>query len=217
MNVKLVLLSGAALVALAGPALAQDAAPKSSAHHRHRALHHAVNAMDARIDALEAQIHELKAEEQRQAQHTAEVQAQVAAAPAEQPQVPAAQFEALQNQVYEQAAAAKTSGTGWWDNTKVGGLVFFDLTDIDNKNGTTANSQNGTHFDIKRFYLTIDHKFNDVWSAHLTTDATYDTSQCDGVSAGPPASCSSTGSSTTQLYIKKAYLEANFANFFDVR
>jgi hypothetical protein len=217
MNVKLVLLSGAALVALAGPALAQDAAPKSSAHHRHRALHHAVNAMDARIDALEAQIHELKAEEQRQAQHTAEVQAQVAAAPAEQPQVPAAQFEALQNQVYEQAAAAKTSGTGWWDNTKVGGLVFFDLTDIDNKNGTTANSQNGTHFDIKRFYLTIDHKFSDVWSAHLTTDATYDTSQCDGVSAGPPASCSSTGSSTTQLYIKKAYLEANFASLFDVR
>jgi hypothetical protein len=215
MKMKTVLMGGAALVLLAGPAMAQAAA--TTPHHHHRAIHHAMNSMDARIDALEAQIRELKADEERQAQHTAEVQAQVAAAPAAQPQVSAAQFEALQNQVYEEAAAVKSTGTGWWDNTKVGGLVFFDLTNIDNKNGTTKNSQNGTHFDIKRFYLTIDHQFNDTWSAHLTTDATYDTSQCNGVAAGPPAACSSTGSSTSQLYIKKAYLEGNFASLLDVR
>jgi hypothetical protein len=26
---------------------------------------------------------------------------------------------------------------------------------------------------VKRFYLGVDHKFNDVWSANLTTDFNY--------------------------------------------
>lgn len=217
MRMKTIMMGGAALVVLAGPALAQTTTTTVTKVHHHHVRHHVVmNSMDARIDALEAEIHELRSEQHQQVQHAAEVQAQ-AAAPAEQPQVSAAQFEALQNQVYEEAAAAKSTGSGWWDNTKVGGLVFFDLTNITNKNAGVSNAQNGFHFDIKRFYLTIDHQFNDVYSAHLTTDATYDTSQCDGVSAGPPASCSSTGSSTSQLYIKKAFLEANYAQLFDVR
>ncbi len=50
--------------------------------------------------------------------------------------------------------------------------MFFDLSDIENKNAGVKNPQDGFHFDIKRFYLTVDHQFNDVYSAHLVTDAT---------------------------------------------
>jgi hypothetical protein len=208
MKMKTVLLGGAALMLFAIPA---QAATTTTVHHRHHAIRHAVNSMDARIDALEAQIRDLKAEEERHAQ--------MAPAPAPQPQVTAAQFAALQDQVTETNAAVKSVGTGWWDNTKIGGLVFFDLTEIDNKNAGVKNPQNGFHFDIKRFYLTFDHQFNDVYSAHLTTDATYDTSQCNGVGVGPLGTpvCTSTGASTSQLYIKKAYLEAKYADGFDVR
>jgi hypothetical protein len=222
MKMKTVLLGGAALVLFAGPALAQATTTTTTTTH-HRAHHHAVmNSMDARIDALEAQIHELKAEEA----HHAEMQAQMASSPAAQPQVSAAQFEALQNQVYEEQAAVKSTGTGWWDNTKVGGLVFFDLTNVSNKNAGVDNAQNGFHFDIKRFYLTVDHQFNETYSAHLTTDATFDTGQCNSpvttviLPTVPPtatSSCASTGASTSSLYIKKAYLEGNYAPLFDVR
>ncbi len=50
---------------------------------------------------------------------------------------------------------------------------------------------NGINFDIKRFYIGVDHTFNSMFSANVTTDTTYDS-----------------GSSTGQIYIKKAYLQA---------
>jgi hypothetical protein len=230
MKLKTVLLGATAGILVCGSALAQattTTTTTTTTHHRHRVIHRVVNSMDARIDALEEQIRELKEEQH----HARETEAQMQAAqPAPQPQVTAAQFEALQNQVYEEQAAVKSTGTGWWDNTKVGGLVFFDLTNVDNKNGSTKNAQDGFHFDIKRFYLTFDHQFNDTYSAHLVTDATYDTSQCNSpvttvinpppVVGGSPtatSTCASTGASTSSLYIKKAYLEANYAPLFDVR
>jgi predicted porin len=57
------------------------------------------------------------------------------------------------------------------------------------------------NFDIKRFYLGIDHTFDDVFSANLTTDFTYD--------SGSP--------SATQLYIKKAYLQAKLSDALTFR
>ncbi len=63
-------------------------------------------------------------------------------------------------------------------NTTVGGQVFFDFSNISNEaqnsHGVYADTtSSGTSFDVKRFYLIVDHTFNDVWSADLTTDATY--------------------------------------------
>ncbi len=86
--------------------------------------------------------------------------------------------------------------SGWWDNTSISGRMYFDLSDITNKNGTTSNTSNGTHFDLKRFYVSVDHTFDQVWSADVTTDVTYDNS-----TGGPGA---------TQVYIKKAYLQGKF-------
>jgi len=74
--------------------------------------------------------------------------------------------------------------------------MYFDVSNIDQKTNGVSNTHNGTHFDIKRFYIGIDHKFDDVWSANVTTDFIY-----DGATGGP---------GTTQLYLKKAYLQGKF-------
>ena len=63
--------------------------------------------------------------------------------------------------------------TGWWDNTSISGRMYYDLSNISNKNNGTASTSNGTSFDIKRFYLGVDHKFDETYSANLTTDFTY--------------------------------------------
>ncbi|MGH8123292.1 MAG: porin [Rudaea sp.] len=86
------------------------------------------------------------------------------------------------------------------DNTVVSGKMFADFTNIEQtKNGAdTANA--GTGIDVKRFYLGIDHKFDDFWSANLTTDFNYS---------------ASTGE--TQLLVKKAYVQAKWAKEFALR
>lgn len=117
--------------------------------------------LQARIDALEQ---ELQASEQRQA---------AAQASAEQPP-PAAGI--LQ---------------GWWDNTTIGGTAFLDLSNIEHTSDGVKQPDTGTNFDLKRFYVAIDHKFDDVWSADITTDVTYDGT-----------------TKASQIYIKKAYLQA---------
>jgi hypothetical protein len=63
-----------------------------------------------------------------------------------------------------------------------------------------ATNGNGTNFDIKRFYIGIDHSFNSIYSASVITDTTYD---------------GATGAG--QLYLKKAYLQAKFDPAFTVR
>jgi hypothetical protein len=89
-------------------------------------------------------------------------------------------------------AAPPTVTGGWWDNTSISGRMYFDFSNVDQSvNHVRTGTTNGTAFDIKRFYIGIDHKFDDTWSANVTTDFTYDSAL--GVN---------------QIYIKKAYLQA---------
>jgi hypothetical protein len=92
------------------------------------------------------------------------------------------------------------SASGWWDNTSISGRMYYDITYVSNKRNHASSNNDGTSFDIKRFYIGIDHKFNDIFSADVTTDFTYD---------------STAGAS--QLYLKKAYLEAKLDPAFVVR
>jgi len=80
---------------------------------------------------------------------------------------------------------------GWWNNTSIGGTAFIDFSNIEHKVSGTKQADQGTNFDLKRFYVAIDHKFDDVWSANLTTDVTYDGT-----------------TKASQIFIKKAFLQA---------
>ena len=194
MKFKTILLGSAALAMMAAPAVAQDAPKK---HHHHHSMHadHVVagpSSIDARIDQLEQEVHDLKAQ-----------QAAAQTAPADA--VSQAQFEALQNQVYEEQASTQSLvKSSWWSNTKIGGRIYWDITNIDakaSKGGvSTKSNQDGFNYDIKRAYLIIDHKFNDTWSANVTTDVTYDGT-----------------TKASQLFLKKAYVQAAFAPWFTVR
>jgi hypothetical protein len=80
------------------------------------------------------------------------------------------------------------------NNTTLSGKMYFDFTGIDQKNSDSGKtSASGVGLDVKRFYLGIDHKFNDIWSANLTTDFNYVSS--DG---------------ETNLFVKKAYVQGKF-------
>lgn len=122
-----------------------------------------------------------------------------------------AQVEALQNQINElQKKSDKTEATwksaDWAQGTKISGRMYFNFSNIDQKSNLAGLPSTGlpatnktTNFELKRFYLGVDHKFNDIFSANLTTDVTWQT----GVGA--------------QLYIKKAYLEAKLSPALAVR
>jgi hypothetical protein len=129
-----------------------------------------------------------------------------------------ARISALESEVQEsQVRAAEAANnpppapSGWWSNTSITGRMYFDVTNISNKsngarvttatNGATGvTNGNGTNFDIKRFYVGIDHTFNSIYSANVTTDTTYD---------------GTTGAG--QIYLKKAYLQAKYDPAFTVR
>ncbi|MGH8283046.1 MAG: porin [Gammaproteobacteria bacterium] len=95
-----------------------------------------------------------------------------------------------------QARADTPPGT-----TTVGGTMFTDFTDLNqdvmsqSTAGSTSTSSNSYGVDVKRFYLVVNHNFDDIWSANLTTDFNY-------VSADKE----------TQLFVKKAYVQANLSN-----
>jgi hypothetical protein len=120
-----------------------------------------------------------------------------------------ARIDALESEVQQSemnAAAAANAppppATGWFTNTSITGRAYFDVSNIsESNNGTKATTAtnatsgatngNGTNFDLKRFYVGIDHTFDPTFSANITTDVTYD---------------GTTGAS--QIFIKKAYLQA---------
>jgi len=97
------------------------------------------------------------------------------------------------------AMAAAVSGASAQD-TKISGRMYADFTNIDQKVDGVESGTNGTGFDIKRVYIGIDHSFNDMFSANVTTDFQY-----------------SSAISSTEVYLKKAYLQAKFSDALVVR
>jgi hypothetical protein len=80
------------------------------------------------------------------------------------------------------------------NDTTLNGKMYVDFTNIDQKNSDTGKTAaSGTGLDVKRFYLSVTHNFDDIWSANLTTDFNYVGS--DG---------------ETNLFVKKAYVQGKF-------
>jgi hypothetical protein len=88
-------------------------------------------------------------------------------------------------------AMAAHADTAVGENTTIGGKGFIDLTSLDQKAAGVKTAASGFGLDVTRFYLVANHTFDSIWSANLTTDFNY-------VSAD----------SETQLFVKKAYLQA---------
>ncbi|HWD66415.1 MAG TPA: hypothetical protein VG227_00490 [Caulobacteraceae bacterium] len=219
MNFKITSIGGASIGVVLSVAASGGAHAKPVRHHaRHAGPTTSERALQAEVKDLKSEVQSLEgrldAQAQAQQQASAQQASQIAeardAAHAAQSTAQAAatqvaseqsQIETIPAQVEEKTKKFEPLLSGWFENTKVGGTIFADLSYIDNRNDGVRNSQSGTDYDIKRAYITIDHKFNGMFSANVTTDFTYDST-----------------TKATQLYIKKAYLQANLlGNEFIVR
>jgi len=99
-------------------------------------------------------------------------------------------------------AAAKSDAPGWVKSTTISGKAFANVSTIDHKSDGANLADNGTQAELKRFYVGVDHRFNDTFSANLTTDFRYNTN----------------GTSKDALvYVKKAYVQAKFSPALFVR
>src|SRR4029078_1010373 len=83
------------------------------------------------------------------------------------------------------------------ESTVISGKMFADFSNIDLKNDGVESTANGTGIDVKRFYLGATHNFDDTWSVNVTTDFNYVSNDAE-----------------TQVFIKKAYLQAKLSDAF---
>ncbi|HJP68399.1 MAG TPA: porin, partial [Sphingomicrobium sp.] len=179
--------------------------------HRHGAVHRRgpdprdaeIKELEAKVDALTQRLDQQEAREQATQQQAQGAAAAAAAAQAQaanalsQTQAAQVQVAKVENQVPPLEKAVKG---GWFANTSVSGKSFFNVSNIhqssvDLLGNKTDSAQNGTQTELKRFYVSVDHKFNDVFSADITTDFRYN---------------SNGTSKDTLVYVKKAYLQAKF-------
>ena len=86
------------------------------------------------------------------------------------------------------------------NDTKISGRLYYDLTNINDSSKGVKTDKSGFAFDIKRFYLGVDHKFDDKWSMNLTTDFQY-----------------SSTIASTEVYLKKAYIQYKLSDAFVLR
>lgn len=201
-----------ALIALVAGASAEAAPAKH--HHRHgRQAAAPAESVRAEVAELRAEVAELNARLSAQAGATQQAQSQAADASA---RASAAQAAASSNEttiaripaeVHEEIVhSTPHPKSGWWDNTSISGRMYFDLSDVSQKTNTgnpatTGRvSPSGVGFDLKRFYVGIDHKFNDTYSANLTMDEQY-----------------SSALNATEFFVKKAYLQAAYSPMLTVR
>jgi hypothetical protein len=108
------------------------------------------------------------------------------------------QIDTLKAGLVKVTPPSKAPAPGWWGGTTISGKAFFNVSNIDQKStdllgARTDNAQNGTQTELKRFYLGVDHKFNDMFSATLTTDFRYNTNGT---------------SKDVLVYVKKAFVQA---------
>lgn len=228
-------LAGAALAVFA---LSGSMAEATTTHHKKHAppapsketleLKQEVSDLQAKLQALEARLDaQAAAQQQTQAQaqaaqSTAQAAQTTALAAQTQVQTDATKIETIPTQV-ETAAKANAPKPGWWNNTKLSGTVFADVSNITNKNAAGKTAQSGTDYDIKRTYLQVDHKFNDTYAFTFTTDLTFDSNTTSPSGAASPTPNEAGGANTasgiksTQIFVKYAFLQAHYSDAFEVQ
>lgn len=92
-------------------------------------------------------------------------------------------------------AASAFSHAAIGGETTLAAKIFVDVTNIDFHDSDIERLDvSDTGLDVKRVYLIVDHTFDDVWSANLTTDFQY-----------------LRDAHFTNFYVKKAYLQGKFS------
>lgn len=194
MKTKVSLLAGAAL----GLALATGAVAPAQAQAAKRQPPASAAEVEALKDQVRALTERLNAQEARQRE--LEEQARQAQAAAEAVRVQAAdEIKTIPQQVTTAVAAAQPK-PGWEASTSVNGRMYFNLGNVDIKRDGAKVASSGTGFDIKRFYIGVDHRFDSTYSGNITTDVQYNAAE-----------------GLTQIYIKKAYLQAKVSDALTVR
>jgi hypothetical protein len=209
------LAAGAALGAIAmTSAMPADAKPKKHSAARKHAedpRDAKIRSLEAKLDALTQRIDAQEAAQQATAQQAQSAQAAAATAQTQATtalsQSQAAQAQATQVATQEVPPLKKALATGWFANTSISAKGFLNVSNIHQRStdlggNTVDNIQDGTQAELKRFYVGIDHKFNDVFSANITTDFRYNTNGT---------------SKDVLVYLKKAYLQAKLSPAFIVR
>jgi len=214
----------AAGVALGAIALTA-ATPAESKPRKHAAARkHVEDPRDARIHDLEAKVDaliaRLDAQESAQQATAQQAQSAQAAAAAAQTQATIALTQSQATQVQtakvetQVTPALKKLDTGWFANTSISGKAFFNVSNIHQRSTnlagvTTESAANGTQTELKRFYIGVDHKFSDVFSANLTTDIRYNAIPEDGPNP--------TDTKDVLVYVKKAFVQAKLSPALFVR
>ena len=85
-------------------------------------------------------------------------------------------------------------------DTSINGLVYADFSDKQNQDKATGakSSDSGVGTDVKRFYFTVTHEFDSVWSAQFQTDI------------------GDQGARRYDVFVKKAYVKAKLDPLFAV-
>jgi hypothetical protein len=91
----------------------------------------------------------------------------------------------------------KASAPAAFPATKIGGRVYADITskEIEDEGTGIKSNDSGVGVDVKRFYFTVTHDFNAVWSAQFQSD----------IGDKP------TGSRRYDVFVKKAYIQAKLS------
>lgn len=170
-----------------------------------------IRALEAKLDALTQRLDAQEAAQQATAQQAQSAQAAAATAQNQAAnalsQSQAAQVQITKVETQTVPPLEKAVKGGWFANTSISAKAFINVSNIHQQSTDLAhnsldNIQDGTQAELKRFYVGIDHKFNDVFSANVTTDFRYNTNGT---------------SKDVLVYLKKAYLQAKLSPAFIVR
>lgn len=210
MSKHISLLTGAGLGAIALMCSTAPASAKPVKHHAkavHASRNPEVESLKAQVEALTARLDAQDAAQRDAANQLAAAQAAAAAAQQQAAAAQAAvdsQAKAVPEQVKTEMASWKPKG-GWWDDTTVSGRAYFNISNINQETNGVKSTANGFGYNIKRFYLGVDHKFSDIFSGNLTTDISNVVGQTSNGNFNGSATPGLVGRG---LYVKKAYLQA---------
>ena len=184
---------------------ARKAAPSAAAT-ANRELMEKVEALTNQVQALQSRLDSQAQTQQAVQAQVAQTQTQVAQTQTQVDKV-VADSESVQDrldnvptQVLATLSEVPKPKPSWAENTSISGRMYYNISNISQKTNDGKVAPSGTGFDIKRFYIGVDHKFNSIYSANVTTDFQY-----------------SSAISATELYLKKAYIQANYSDALNIR